>query len=102
MKKSTIKLLSAIRWFAGVLCIGFAVVFFTSPTLFGITFISSAAIGSVMVYAACGALLGYIVEQEVQRKREVAAMAEECEPLYHNFKDCHDNHCMDPAHFTRH
>jgi hypothetical protein len=57
------KFLRGLKYFAGLACIGFTILFFTAPALFGIVFISFSAIGSIIVYATVGGVLGAFIPE---------------------------------------
>lgn len=69
MKLWLVKLLRSLKYFAAVMCIGFLVLFFTAPVIFGKVIISAAAVGSIFIYAFIGQLLGFITEEAVLEKK---------------------------------
>lgn len=81
MKKVIVRLASAVRWFAGVACIGFMIVLLTAPSLFGMVFVSSSAAMSVFLYATLGAFIGYLTP----KKSALAAVGESTACWYDRF-----------------
>lgn len=72
------RLLAAVQTFAAIFAIGFGILFFTAPSLFGIHFISISAVSSILIYAAIGAVLGWFIP-----KNKTTIVDEECDMHVH-------------------
>lgn len=69
-KKALFDFCASIKWFTAASTIGFGVLLYTAPSLFGNVIIRTTAILSVVIYATVAALIGYAVRMIHKRKLE--------------------------------